>query len=185
MPRTIPRPKAPVSKFTPTPLDPTIFTQLYDILLYDCFEGNYSATARALSISILSARKYEKAPPTNAWWSFVLLKTIKEVHQFLAQSSRSKYRLRARRVLSALSKTQFHEDAEYMLWNQNSASLAVRHLLSVMVKHKKIDVKDLRKAGISGGYSIRILRHAAQILQLERETVGYGEDKITYWVLPT
>ena len=47
-----------------------------------------------------------------------------------------------------------------------------------------IKVTDVKKAKYSGEYSMRAFRYAAERLCLDKETEGFGADKVTYWSMP-
>lgn len=104
----------------------------------------------------------------------------------MAASKHKKIRKRAEKVLGQLKRAGLEEMATYMEFNTHSESEALLHLVSVIAHtpHREISTEDLHKVANSGGFSKRTLRLAAEQIGLPKETRGYGEDKITWYMIP-
>jgi hypothetical protein len=180
------RTEGETSKFTPTPLDEELYFKLFDILHDGCMKGNWSATARALGISTLTARKWGVKPPRDPWTNKRLDLTIREVYKFMVNSKHKGLRRRAQIVKGQLERSGLSSMKEYMEYNEQAQAGAVRHLLVTISRaaDSQISLNDLRLPGIGGGYSMRSFRHAAEILQLDKVTEGFGSSKKTYYRLP-
>jgi len=76
--------------------------------------------------------------------------------------------------------------AEQLQKDEVSDDGVVRELLRIVneAPGQTIKISDLKKAKYSGEYSMRAFRYAAERLQLDKETEGFGADKVTYWSMP-
>lgn len=178
--------KGPVSKFSPPKIDEEKFHTLFDILHDGCFESNWSATARALQISEKTARRWAIKAPKRYWEYSNLHQAVKEVHRYMAGSKHKKIRTRAAKVLGQLNRNGLERIAEYMEWNTSSESEAILHLISTIAwqPHREISTEELFKAANAGGFSRRTLQRVADEVGLEKETKGYGENKVTWYSIP-
>lgn len=178
--------QGPVSKFQPQQMNEEHFHTLFDILHDGCFEGNWKATSRALQISEKTARRWATTAPKRAGELHLLHRTIKEIHQWMSGSKHKKIRKRAEKVLGQLHRHGLEQMAEYMEFNTHSEAEALLHLVSVIAHtpHREISTEELHKVANSGGFSKRTLRRAAEQIGLTKETRGYGEDKITWYIIP-
>lgn len=176
----------PVSKYNPASMDEDKFHTLFDILHDGCFEGNWRATSRALQISEKTARRWSTQAPKRSAELHILHKTLREVHAWMASSKHKKIRKRAEKVLGQLHRHGLERMAEYMEFNTQAEHEALLHLVSVIAHtpHREISTEELHKAANSGGFSKRTLRLAAEQIGLPKETRGYGEDKITWYMIP-
>ena len=182
-----PRTKGPTSKFTVKPLDEDMFHTLFDILHDGCMEGNYAATARILGLHVNTVRKWAITAPKDPWANHRLRDAINFVYGSLVNSVHKKIRKRAAKVKSQLERAGLHKMTEYLEYNEANNAGAVRHLLVTLnlAQDQEVSTKQLRKPAFSGGYSMRALRQAAEVLQLDKETTGFGDDKETWWRLPS
>lgn len=180
------RTEGPPSKFKPRPLDTDLFHTLFDILHDGCMENNYAATARVLGINPKTVKRWAITAPSDPWLNVVLQRAITEVYYFLANSRHKKFRKRAANVRGQLHRSGLSTLTEVIEDNEANNSGAVRHLLISLneAPGQELSTRDLRKPAYSGGYSLRMLRQAADIMELERETTGFGEDKQTFYRLP-
>ena len=179
------RHKGPLSKYTVTPLDEDLYFELFDILHDGIFRGNYNATARCLSVSRPTAMKMAHTAPRQHYWNGVLRQTIQELLQNMATSRHKRIRERVLEVKSRLNRSsKAFALAEYIQWNENNNSGAVLHLAKLIRRRPlgEISTRELRLPANSGGYSMRTLRQAADILMLRKETRGFGEDKETWYI---
>ena len=182
MPRTPP----PKSRIKHPTLDENKFYQLFDILHDNIYEGNWSATARALGISTPTARRWFTEPPKQYWWNFVLTQVIRENIRQLRLSRNRKHKQLARIATAALAR---HAQKDLLMDVDNETTHeegALKHLLIIVneAPGQTISTRDLRKPAFSGGYSMSTLRATAKALGLKRETEGFGEDKQTYYSMP-
>jgi len=176
----------PTSKFSPPEINEEKFHQLFDILHEGCFEGNWTATSRALQVNQRTIRRWSKTAPKRYWEYVNLHSAVKEVHRWMAASKHKKIRIKAEKVLGQLRRNGLETIAEYMEWNTNSESEAIIHLISTLAHtpHREMSTEELHKTANSGGFSKRTLRLAAEQVGITKETRGYGEDKITWYIIP-
>lgn len=181
------RSKTPISKFTPQPLDEDLFFNLFDILHDGCFSGNWSATSRVLGLHPRTTREWSKKPPKGPWWNHILQAAIMEVYRSMANSTHKKTRKRAAVVRGMLHKAELHQLKDYMEYNEANNS-TVRLELLVHINEapgQELSTRDLRKAAYMGAYNQNSVREAAKQLCLIRETRGFGDDKQTFYRMPT
>ena len=178
--------KGPISKYSVPPLDEEMFHTLFDILHDGCMEGNYAATGRILDLHVNTVRKWAINAPKDRWANHVLKAAINFVYSTMVNSSHKKIRKRAQKVKAQLERAGLHKMTEYMEYNEANNAGAVKHLLTTLneADGQEMSTADLRKPANSGGYSMRALRHAAQVLQLEKETSGFGDEKVTFYRIP-
>lgn len=164
-------------------LNPDRFLELFHILHGSIFRGNFSATSRALGITRVTAIKYATEAPKQWWWEDVLINVIKTAYAEMVQSGSKRTRGLAKRAINDLTRI-LPREAEYMEFNAANQSNARRHLLSLFREYDQISTRQLRKPAFSGGYSYSSLRRAADDLELDKETTGFGDEKVTYYRLP-
>jgi hypothetical protein len=180
------RPKGPISKYPLPPMDEDRFHELFDILHDGCFEGNWAATARALGVSINTAKKWSKEAPTRYWETNNVLQAIKYIHSLMASSKHKQHRTRAAKIVVQLKRQNLELDAEHLEQNTSAHGEALLHLISTLAwtKLREMSTEELHLAANSGGFSKRILRQAAEQIGLPKETRGFGKDKITWYSIP-
>ena len=166
-------------------MDEEQFHDLFDVLHDGCFMGNWTATARALGISVTTARKWSTHPPKRPQEAKMIELTIREVHAYMSSHRSKKMRKRAVKVWNQIARGNL-EEAQLIEANTHSNSGAVRHLLKLISQkpNGEIDTEELFKVANMGGYNRRTLQSAAEHLQLDKETKGFGKDKITWYKLP-
>lgn len=177
--------KGPTSKFSPQPLDEDMFFKLFDILHDGCMEGNWSATARVLGITHVTARAWSKKPPKGPWWNHILHIAISEIYQSMARSKHKKIRKRAEKVAGQLHKAELHKLLDYAQFNEVNNSTVQRDLLVLMHQREELTLQELKKPGNLGSYSARAIREAATQLGLIRTISGFGKDKQVTYRMPT
>jgi len=172
-------------RFDPKPMDEEQFHHLFDVLHDGCFLGNWTATARALGISVTTARKWSTTPPKRPHEAKVIELAIREVHEYMTSHRSKKIRKRANKVWNQIARGD-PEKAKLIEANTHSNSGAISHLLKLISQKPtlEIDSEELFKLANMGGYNRRTLQSAAEHLQLEKETKGFGKDKITWYKLP-
>lgn len=181
-----PRTGGPVSKFTPRPVDQDLYRKLMDILHEDALDYNFSATARVLGINRRTAQAWYKHPPDNPWINTILREAIIQVYYFLYNSKHKKFRKRAAIVRGSLHRLKLSELKEVIEENEANQSEAIKHLLITIneAPGQQISTRDLRLPAYNGGYSMRALRQAADVLMLDKVTQGFGEHKETFYRIP-
>jgi hypothetical protein len=182
----MPRAKSLSTLIAFPPPDDGLFHDLFDILHETCLAGNWTATARILDVSIPALKRWNRNPPQQRYWIFVLQHAIREVTRQLRQSPHKKHRRLAKLAIDQLSRHRLADAAEQLEKDETADDGVVRHLLSIIneAPGQTISTKDLKKARYSGEYSLRAFRYAAERLQLDKETEGFGADKVTYWSMP-
>lgn len=169
--------------FRPKELDQELFHELFHILHGSMLRGNYSATSRVLGCTRKTAIRYATTAPTQWWWNKLLVEVIKDVYADLVQSGSKLSRGYAKRAMTDLMRV-IPRDAEYMEFNAANNDGARKHLLSLFRELDQVSTRQLKLPRFSGGHSPRILRRAAEELELDKVTEGYGDEKVTYYRLP-
>lgn len=169
----------------PEKLNTELFRDLMDLLYVRVMQGNIRGTARLLGISSKTMQKWTSTTPpvSQWWWNIILIHCIRETYKSMHSSKSKKTKRASRQLISDLSRI-LPRDAEYMEWNEARDSGARRHLLSLFVDHDQVSTKMLRQERYAQGYTPRALREAARVLELDRVTEGFGDDKVTYYRLP-
>ena len=177
----------PISKFEVPELNEELFFKLFDILHDGCMEGNYSATARVLGISRLTAIRWSKQPPKGPWWNHILHIAVSEVYQSMTRSKHKRIRKRAEKVAGALHRADLHDLKDYIDFNEANNSDVQRALLVEVneAPQRRMTLTQLKKPAHLGAYSVRAIREAAVQLSLVREVSGFGEDKEVTYRMPT
>lgn len=162
------------------------FHELFDILHETCLGGNWSATARCLDVSVPTCRRWNTAPPQQRFWPVLLAHAIREACRELRISGSKKHKRRARLAIEQLSRHGHSTPAEELEKDEIADDGVVKRLLQIVneAPGQTISTAELKKAKYSGEYSLRAFRYAAERLQLDRETEGFGADKVTYWSMP-
>lgn len=174
------------ANYRPPAMDEEMFHTLFDILHDNCFRGNYSATARALQISVLTARKWAITPPKRHWELHNLHKAIKEVHNYMAASKHKKIRKRADHVVGRLRFEGLETMADTFEQRAANHSEACAHVLSLIAHRptREISSDEMFLAANMGGFSKRILTYALGQMGIEHRTRGAGKDKMTWYYIP-
>lgn len=182
----MPRAKSLSTLIAFPPSDDSLFHDLFDILHETCLNGNWTATARVLDVSIPTAKRWNTHPPQQRWWPSLLQIAIRECTRQMRLSPHKKHRRRAALAVDQLSRHRLKDAAEELQKDEISDDGVVRELLRIVneAPGQTIKVTDLKKAKYSGEYSMRAYRYAAERLQLDKETEGFGADKVTYWSMP-
>lgn len=171
-----------VSQFRPK-LEVDEFNKLTD-LLFECLKEKHAACARLLGISRITWRSWESDPPRWPWWNLVIRHAIKE---YLAgvEAKRGLTKTHRRRILERLAQIEqndeFLDDIALLAQNLSGAELHIRAALG----GKGMFWDELRLAANCGGYTERTLRKAARTMGVIKTQEGYGENKRSYWRLPT
>lgn len=168
----------------PTPiLNKKEFEALTD-LLYELLKGNQMGCARVLGINVRTWKKWEKEPPEWPWWNLVLRSVIIELLANMKEMGGITKHHR-NRILEGLTRIKrsdtLIEEAERLSYEYRGAEAHLRRLL----RDKGMFIDKIRLAGNSGGYTEKALRVAARRLGIVKTQEGYGENKRSYWRLPT
>jgi hypothetical protein len=170
-----------IQAFNPK-LDIEEFNHLTD-LLFEMFKENHAACARALGISRITWKRWEKEPPTWPFWNIVIRHVIKSYLPQLAarRGLTEKHRARIILQLSALRDAdELGEEIGTLAYQLSGAEAHLRQLLS----RKGMFWHEIRAAANCGGYTSKTLRKAARNLGVVKTQEGYGEEKRSYWRLP-
>ena len=182
----MPRTKSLATFIAFPPADDNLFHDLFDILHETCLGGNWSATARILDVRPSTLKRWNKEPPQQRFWPIVLTHAIRECTRQLRMSPTKKHRKRAALAADQLARHRLADAAEELQKDEIADDGCARHLLTIIneAPGQTIKVTDLKKAKYSGEYSMRAFRYAAERLCLDKETEGFGADKVTYWSMP-
>lgn len=163
------------------PLNKDEFNALTD-LLFESLNGNVSAITRLLGINRKTWKRWEKEPPEWPYWNLVLRYIIKHTLTGMIgrrRSPASKHKQYIREALARIPKSdELMEEIENAAYELSAAETHVRRLLlrGPMPWH------EIR---IKSNFTPRVLRTAAKSLGVVKEQLGYGEEKISVWRLPT
>lgn len=182
----MPRTKSLATIICFPPADDDRFHELFDILHETCLNGNWSATARVLDVSVPTCRRWNTKPPQQRFWPVLLAHAIRECCRTLRSSPTKKHRKRARLAIDQLSRHSYATEADQLERDEIAEDGCARYLLTLIneAPGQTISTAELRKAKHSGAYSMRAFRYAAERLCLDKETEGFGADKVTYWSMP-
>lgn len=165
-------------------LDIDEFNKLTD-LLFEAAKENNAYCARLLGVSTITWKKWTNDPPTWPWWNLVLRQAIKHLIANLVAQRRMNTKKHKQRVIQALARipqSDIMEDSIASLaYDIRGAELHLRNLLA----RRGMFADEIYKAGNAGGYTPRMLRTAAKKLGVVKQSEGFGEDKRSYWRLPT
>lgn len=166
--------------YTPKPLDPDLFQELLHILHRILFDGNWSATARALGVSKPTALRWVNNPPTAPWWNLVLRTIIRDLTRQMRLSPHKKHTQRAG---DAIKRLQQLPHVEIDVEDFEDPSDAARDILTTvnLAPGQELTADQIRQRT---GRSKREIRTAAARLCLHRTTTGFGADKETYYSIP-
>lgn len=182
----MPRAKSLATFITFPPADDGLFHDLFDILHETCLNGNWSATARILDVRTSTLKRWNQNPPQQRFWPIILTAAIRECCRQLRMSPTKKHRKRAALAAEQLSRHRLADAAAELEKDEVADEGCTKRLLQIIneAPGQTIAVNDLKKARYSGEYSLRAFRYAAERLCLDKETEGFGADKITYWSMP-
>lgn len=182
----MPRAKSLATIIAFPPADDNLFHDLFDILHETCLNGNWSATARILDVSIPTAKRWNQHPPKQRWWPDLLQIAIRECTRQMRLSAHKKHRKRAALAADQLSRHGLRDAAEQLEKDDIADEGCVRNLLAIIneAPGQTISTAELKKSRYSSEYSLRAYRYAAERLCLDKETEGFGADKVTYWSMP-
>ncbi len=170
-----------IQKFNPK-LDIEEFNQLTDIL-FELFKENAAGCARALGISRITWKRWEKDPPQWPFWNLVIRHVIKSYLPQLA-ARRGLTRKHQARIIAQLSALrdgdQLGEEIGTLAYQLSGAEA---HLKALLLR-KGMFWHEIRTAANCGGYTSQTLRKAARGLGVVKTTEGFGEKKRSYWRLP-
>lgn len=178
--------KGSMAKYSPQPQNEDRFHKLFDVLHDYCFKGNWTATARALQISVNTAKAWSNEAPKRYWEIYTLERCIKEVHAYMTAHKQKVVRDRAAQVLGALQAAKEHDMADLLEAQTHSEDRAGLHLISLLAHSpmREMSTVDLFKSGNLGPFKRRTMQHARRQLGIKKHTRGYGEDKETFWYIP-
>jgi hypothetical protein len=163
-------------------LDVEEFNALTD-LLFELLKENSAACARALGISRITWKRWEKSPPDWPYWNIVLRHVIK-AHLVPLAARRGLTVKHRQRIIDSLARVsdgeKFGEEMGNEAYNVAGAQAHLRNLLARKGRYWH----DIRAAANCGGYTGKQLRTAAKLLGVVKTQEGYGEDKRSYWRLP-
>lgn len=158
------------------------FNKLTD-LLFEMFKENSAACARALGISRLTWKKWEKAPPQWPFWNLVIRHVIKSYLPALA-ARRGLTRKHQQRIIAQLAELrdadELGEEIGTLAYQLSGAEAHLRKLLL----RKGMFWHEIRAVANSGGYTSTTLKKAARGLGVVKTQEGYGDRKRSYWRLP-
>lgn len=182
----MPRAKSLATLIAFPPADDNLFHDLFDILHETCLNGNWTATARVLDVAVPTLKRWNQNPPQQRFWPVLLTHAIRECTRQMRGSAHRKHRKRADLAIQQLSRHGLKDAAEQLQTDDIADDGCARHLLMLIneAPGQTIKVSDLKKARYSGEYSMRAFRYAAERLCLDKETEGFGADKVTYWSMP-
>jgi hypothetical protein len=168
--------------FEPT-LDIDEFHALTDVL-FELVKENHSKCARLLGISRSTWKKWERTPPGWPWWNLVLRAIIK--HYISGLHARRGFTAKHRRTVMDLMQRipqaeEFANEIDQLAYNVDGAA----HHIRLTLGGKGMFFDELKTAGNSGGYSPSTLRRAGRMIGVVKTQEGYGEDKRSYWRLPS
>ena len=166
----------------PTPqLDTDEFETLYSIL-FETMKEKHAACARLLGVSVITWRKWNKEPPTWPYWNLVIKHVLTSIIPYLY--GRGMTRTHKHRLINALSNLKRDDPLRDLIQSaaQDQAG-AVKHLRKLLMKRGMFS-DDIRKPANCGGYTMKSLRAAAKILEVDISYTGYGEHKRSFWELP-
>lgn len=166
--------------YTPQPLDEDLFAELLHVLHQILFDGNWSATSRALGVSKPTAIRWVNKPPANPWMNVVLRTIIRDLTRQMRMSPHKRHTKRAQ---EAIKRLQTLPQAELDIDEADDPSDAIRDVLISLnqAPGQELTLDEIRQ---KTGRSRRTIRLAAARLCLHKETTGFGEDKETYYSIP-
>lgn len=154
-------------------------------LLFEATKENNAYCARLCGVDRRTWLKWNTAPPTEWYWPMVLRAAIKHVmSQMIAQRRATTHKFR-RRILEAMSRIPKNDD-----WQEEIAEMAYTaqgaelHLRTLLARRGKF-WSEIQLAANNGGYSKAMLRTAARNIGIVKRQEGFGEDKDSFWRLPT
>lgn len=172
-------------KFKPRELDTHTFEGLYSILSATLCHGNLTMVAKVLGVSRTTAIRYSTRPPKAYWWNQLLINVMDDLIAELMQSTNKLHKQWAYQATRLMSEyRQKTKEKGLLEADVTSNSEARRHILSLFRDRDEITTRMIRKPKYSGGYAQRTLIRALESLELDKETRGFGEDKVTYYRLP-
>lgn len=182
----MPRPKKVTNFIAFPPPDDFLFYDLFDILHETCFNKNLSAVARCLGVSIPTVKRWITDPPQQRYWPTILTAAIREVVRQMRLSPHRRHRKAAKIAIAQLSRHNLKDAMDLVEQDEVNDEGVVRELLKIVneAPGQTIRVDDLKKGKYSATHSMRAYRHAAVRLQLDKDTEGFGSDKVTYWSMP-
>jgi hypothetical protein len=163
-------------------LDVEEFNKLTD-LLFEVFKENSAACARALGISRVTWKRWEKDPPQWPFWNLVIRHVIKSYLPALA-SRRGISRQHHQRIIKQLAELRdadsLGEEIGNLAYEAAGAETHLRRLLS----RKGMYWHEIRAVANAGGFTSKSLRKAARAIGVVKTQEGYGDRKRSYWRLP-
>src|ERR1700739_488711 len=191
--RKVSRPKIHgkrIQFIAPPPLNTEVFRELYFAFYKILYNDNMSGTARALDISINTAKGWIHTPPknahTNVWLKHVLMEQIKYAQHHKTKEMRTRA-AEALQHINTYAKSDFRPTAdpgvEVEAEDIDTGPTVARFLLEIVSKEGPMSTTKLR-GGRFSHTSPRTYRRAADQLCLDRLTRGFGDDKETWYFLP-
>lgn len=164
-------------------LDLEEFRALYNAL-YAVF-GSLRKAAKAMDISYPTYIRWEKHPPTWAYYNMVMEQVLRAKLRGLKIDRRSFTSQQHYRLTQLLGKLHSTKDILNEIEGEADHIKECADYLRTKLMTKGMYFDELRKPAHSGGYSPDALRRAAKKLAVVKDTRGFGDDKRSYWRLPT
>lgn len=172
---------APVRKLEVPQISEAEYRDLIDIIYEDIFQGNRTAIARTLGVSVPTVGRMKMRPPGKGsqwWWTIVLREIIKRMHEQLEQSPHKRDRMKAQEIRHSVSSYGHADLMSNLVYDTQQAEGSTQFLVALLwdkkpySKEGMISVSDLNREAREAGYEPRTLRSAAQRLCLIREKRG-------------
>lgn len=161
------------------------FKALYKLLL-TASNDNDSACARMLTINVQTWRKWYSHPPTMAHWPLILRHVIIQLLGSMKGRRFSRTNIDWTRIHDQLAKIPHHDQIELaMLEHFRTTQSAEDHLRRLLMGKNGMFWDIIQKAANAGGHSPRALQRASRALGIIKTVQGFGEDRRSYWRLPT
>ncbi len=161
--------------------------ELYYTLHDELFNGNWSATARALGVRVPTAKAWYDNPPKRVQELETLRKTVKSVIRYMRESSHKKYRQQAKDAFTKLRRLKLQQEiADELEVEVTAQRYSAATLLSAVAwtAERQMTIDDLLSTANLQGMSKRNARRIIADLSLPRTTTGFGKEKVTWVGIP-
>jgi hypothetical protein len=171
-------------------LDTEAFHDLLGIFLTHICAGNMSTATQLLGMSRPTINKWRSNPPKQAWWIVTLTHIMDQAITELLASTRKTERQAAvtarEQMMPYRQRSRKALEANLELEEVVGTTPCRRHILTMLNEHGQVSTRMLRKPAHCGGFSQSQIKRALASFdgELDKETRGFGEDKVTYYRLP-
>jgi hypothetical protein len=169
------------AKFKPKPLDEELFQELLHILHSIIYNGNWSATARALGVSTPTAQRWVNNPPKQAHYTMILREVIREITSQLKYSPHKKDKRTRIKALQRMADLKQISISNVETPEQTRESLRLFLATLNEAPGQTMTLQELKKAT---GLSSKSVRAIALRLEVDSETSGFGSEKQTHYSIP-